>query len=136
MESEKIIEDAKEIIIDYCLSKCNAFCCRYGYLVLKDEKELEKVVGKKRNRLEKLGLLKKTERGVYSLYMGDPKYPCPSLNKENRCTIYPTRPNLCKEFPLFVYGNMIIAAPTCPAVKKGVIDKHLKQLQEKGYRII
>lgn len=42
------------------------------------------------------------------------KLPCPFLNKDNECDVYPVRPKSCKEFP---FNELTIIVDPCPLGK-------------------
>jgi Fe-S-cluster containining protein len=133
MESEKIIEELNKKLIEYCLSKCDAHCCRSGFLSLKGYKELDVVAGKNKRVLEKKGLLKE-DKGVYILDIT--KNPCPQLDNKNRCRVYSTRPFVCREFPLLINNKFIVAAPGCPAIKDKILESYFNKLEKEGYKLI
>jgi len=100
-----MINKAREIINEHCISSCDAECCRSGKsLTLNDEKILLN--------------------------------PCPKL-KDNRCSIYNERPTTCKTFPIRLakFGSKeIVIINNCKAVRSGLIDDQIKEL-EKHYKI-
>ena len=50
------------------------------------------------------------------------KLPCPFLNKDNDCDVYPARPKTCKEFP---FNEFTIIVDPCPLGKeiRGIIEE-------------
>lgn len=42
------------------------------------------------------------------------KLPCPFLNKENECDVYPARPKVCREFP---FNEFTVIVDPCPLGK-------------------
>ena len=82
----------KDIITDYTIkgkcSNCGA-CC--GDLVMISKKEIEII----KKYIEK----NQIEEQPYRFYNGKIILTCPFRDEENKkCTIYPVRPSICKEF--------------------------------------
>ena len=50
------------------------------------------------------------------------KLPCPFLNKDNDCDVYPARPKVCKEFPFNEY-NLIIEPCELGKEIRGIIEE-------------
>lgn len=50
------------------------------------------------------------------------KLPCPFLNKDNECDVYPVRPKTCKEFP---FNEFTLIIDPCPLGKdiRGIIEE-------------
>ena len=138
---EKIAEEARNSISDICINECKAYCCRKGFLVLKED-EVDVVTQGKTKELEQKFVLKRLEDGKYSLNLsgvkGDEDSTCPSL-KDNKCTIYkdPKRPLVCHQFPIFVHkdSRTVRLSPRCLAVKMGVFYPYEKQWINLGYKI-
>jgi Fe-S-cluster containining protein len=124
----ELIDKARGSIADFCINKCKGLCCRKGKLVLTED-ELKLVSQGKKLKPE----LEKT-----SLYSININKKCPSLGRDIKCKIYfdNKRPQVCKDFPLFVFGKNIVVAPFCTAAKKGLLDSYFKELKAQGYRII
>jgi len=68
--------------------------------------------------------------------MGNYDAPCPSL-KDFKCIIHknPKRPLTCRQFPIFIDGNMIKLSPRCLAVKQGLIYPYISQLLKLGMKL-
>lgn len=131
MDAEKIIKKARSIICKYCIEECKAFCCRKGYLLL-NKKDAEAVTGKNVEALKKKGIVKEHGEKTYiSLKAG-----CPAL-KNNLCTIHrkKTRPQLCKDFPIFIKDKTISLSKNCPAITQDIIYPQISQLVRNGYKL-
>jgi len=131
MDAKKIITRARSIICKYCIEECNAFCCRKGYLLL-EKKEAEAVVQKKLENITEKGPIRKYEDKVYISLAKD----CPAL-KKNLCTIHrkKTRPQLCKDFPIFIDNKTISLSNNCPAITDNIIYAEISQLVRNGYKL-
>lgn len=135
LENCSLVDAARSSLGDYCINICKAQCCKSGFLLLKDQFEIQGVLKKKEQYSIKNKFLKKNWDGTYSFFLGNSKFNCPSL-KGTICTIYyeKYRPLACSNFPLFVYGKSIVTG-NCPAIKEGIIDNYLEELKQKGYKI-
>ena len=125
---EKLVNEARESIGQFCLEECNALCCRKGYLTL-DDTNVNIVCENKQQSLDS-GKLKK----VGSSYHLDMNKGCVNLNGPY-CRIHknPKRPNVCKEFPLFIEGNKIKLSPACPAVRENKMYPYIAILLKNGF---
>ena len=134
MNAEKIAEQARRSISRFCVEDCMAYCCRKGYLVM-SSKESDIVTAGMTKYFDKQ-ILKQLANGKWSLFLGNPDLPCPSL-KEGMCVIHknPERPLACRQFPLFLEGNTIKLSPRCLAVKQGVFYPYIKKLMVLGYKL-
>ena len=123
-----IIRRARNGLGSFCRDECRAYCCRRGFLVL-TEKQLPVVLGKSMHDV------KKTKDGKYS---HDQRRGCPSLSRDFTCSIHNSRlrPKVCREFPLFLHGNIVIASEACLGVRAGLLYPYLKRLQMLGYEIV
>lgn len=135
MEDLSLIDAARSSLGDYCINICKAQCCKSGFLLLKNQFEIQGVLKKKEQYSIKNKFLKKNWDGTYSFFLGNDKFHCPSL-KGTKCTIYNEkyRPKACSDFPLFVYGKSIVTGD-CPAIKEKIIDKYLDELKKQDYKI-
>ncbi len=139
--AEKIAEQARNSISSICINDCKAYCCRKGFLVLKeDEKDI--VTQNRAPELEQKAVLKKIGDGKYSLNLAgtgtgvSTEESCPSL-KDNKCTIYThaKRPLACAQFPIFIHGDTIRMSPRCLAVKMNVFYPYEKQWIALGFKL-
>lgn len=135
-KAEKIADQARKSISEYCMKECNSFCCRKGYLILKPG-EVDLVSDGRALELIGKGILKKMENGDYSLFMGCYDIPCPSF-KEGKCSIHNKRkrPRTCREFPIFINDDYIRFSPRCPAVKEGKLYPYEKKLMALGFKLM
>lgn len=131
LQIEGIAEMARASIGQFCISVCKAQCCRRGFLTVKDD-EIQTVTKGKAlpHRFQPLHF------GVSLLDLR--KEPCPALTSDFRCSVYADkkRPKPCANYPLYVHGKQVIAAPDCLAVQQGLLDPFLKQLEDKGCKLI
>ncbi len=136
MDGETIAKKARRSISRYCYEDCKSYCCRKGYLPVKEE-EVDLVTQGRKEELLQKGILKKIGDGKYSLYLGNYDTPCPSLF-DYKCLIHKkkNRPDVCAQFPLFIEGKMIKLSPRCPAVKEGLFYPYVSQLLRLGYKVI
>lgn len=135
MDIERLAQKARKSISRYCIEECKAYCCRKGYLIL-DSVQLKLVMQNRQDELK--DLVKEIKKGSFSMYMGNSKQPCPSLNEKYECIIHKkkNRPQACKEFPLFIKGKKIILSPRCLAVKEGKFYPYIIKFKELGYKIL
>ncbi|MBI5389454.1 YkgJ family cysteine cluster protein [Candidatus Woesearchaeota archaeon] len=136
MDAETIADEARSSIGWYCMSTCKALCCRKGIIRLQGKQEIAAVTQGKEEELRKERLLEDAGGEAAILHVG--KRPCPSLTSDSKCSIYtnPHRPKGCANFPLYFYGNTLWAASFCPAVKTGLMDEHLKRIEELGVKVL
>jgi Fe-S-cluster containining protein len=134
MDAEKIAENARRSISRFCIEECRSYCCRKGYLVVL-KKQLSRLMGGREALY--MEVLKPISGESYSLFLGRPDRPCPSLGTDFRCTIHKSRlrPQACRQFPLFIRGNVVLTSPRCLAVRLGMLYPYLAQLRNLGYRI-
>jgi Fe-S-cluster containining protein len=100
----------------YDFSDCSicALCCKDEVLTI-TEKDAYRIS-------RKLGIDKKAFYDQYTHYNPDTfetvmNMPCAFL-KNNRCTIYPIRPNVCSNYPVFVLKDGIVAINEIEACAK------------------
>ena len=124
-----IAEEARNSLGKYCMEECKAFCCRKGFLPLK-ESEVDIITLGKREELLSKGVLKKNG-DKYSL---DMRKGCSAI-KDNKCQVYDKRPKICRDFPLFIEGKIIMASPGCPAVREGKLYPYIKRLLMEGFKL-
>lgn len=124
VDAASIADKARKSIGRFCYEECNAYCCRKGALPIK-VKEL-KLLGKEKHTSL---IFYKNKLSIV--------LPCPSL-KENKCTIHENegRPEVCKEFPIFIKGNKVKIVGMCLAVRNGLLYPYIKQFRSLGYEVI
>ena len=126
-KAEELAIRARESISSYCYTECLAFCCRRGYLLL-SEKEVALLC----LDIKDLHIMPIDKRYIFNLSKG-----CPNL-VEYKCKIHknPDRPNVCKEFPLFIHYNTIILTEDCPAVKDNQLYPFLAEFKAMGFTLV
>jgi len=134
MNAEMIVKKARQSISRFCVEECKSYCCRRGYLTLSD-KEVDIVTQGRKQELIDKKILKKLKYD-YSLFLGDDNIACPCL-KDFKCVIHKSteRPKACKDFPIFLEGNLIKLSQRCLAVKTGMLYPYVKQLLMMGYKL-
>lgn len=129
----KLTQEARNSISRFCYEECHALCCRKGFLPL-NGKELQAVTQGK-----PLDKVKKTGDDQYSLFMGRPDTPCPSL-KDWKCSIYknPDRPRVCGDYPIFLDREKkeVKLSPRCTAVQEGKFYGYEAEMLELGYKLV
>lgn len=135
-EIQKLAQNARDSLSEFCINECYAFCCKKGYLPINSE-EVKLIVGDKKEFLEKEGSLKEMINGKYFLTLNSSLDSCPQL-KNNMCLIHnhEKRPDTCKEFPIFLSGKKIKISSRCPAKKENKFFKFEKEAKELGYEVV
>lgn len=137
-KAEQIIDKARKSISEFCINECNAYCCKKGYIMVR-ENQLNTIATKEEQELLKNeGKLKEFEfAGKFQINFDNSLGGCPAL-KENKCTVHenPLRPRICHEFPIFVQGDEIKISPKCPANQKNMFFPYERELIELGFKII
>ena len=133
----RILNEARNSLSDYCINKCKALCCRKGKLVLLNEKEIEFITQGKKEKFIKRRILQPTKDKNFTF--NHERSKCPYLTEDFKCSEWknPNRPKVCYDYPLFfTQGKYIITAQTCPGVMEGEVDEFLAKLRELGLKII
>lgn len=135
-EIERLANEARESISNFCINECRAFCCRGGFIKLKPE-EAELYCGNKKDFLIKTGSLREIWGGKYILDFKNSCGGCPQL-KNNKCMIHSNslRSNTCKDFPIFILGKQIKISNRCPAKNERKFFKFEKEAINLGYEIV
>lgn len=137
MNIQELATKARNSISNFCMSECNAYCCRKGYLVL-SEVELDFLVGEKRSYLESEGDIKKLENNSFSLHLGNSLGACPRLDGAI-CSVYKDalRPLTCEKFPLFVDEEKKMArfSSRCFAVKENKMYPYREEFLRRGFKV-
>jgi Fe-S-cluster containining protein len=130
---EKLLEEARVAISQFCFEECKAFCCRKGYLVIKED-EIDLVTQGRKKELERKRIIKKIG-STYSLNLGNPE-GCPSL-KDFKCVIHKKekRPDACKKFPVFFENSAVLLSGRCLAVKQGLFYPYVSALLRAGIEV-
>jgi len=132
MTPEQVAAKARKSLASYCINECKSYCCRKGYLVLL-KKQFSKVMnGKEQEYADKV----KKVGDSFSLFMGTPDMPCPSLREDFTCGIHKSslRPLACREFPLFIRDNTIYLSNRCPAARDGLLYPYIARLVKMGLK--
>ncbi|HKL23376.1 MAG TPA: YkgJ family cysteine cluster protein [Candidatus Nanoarchaeia archaeon] len=136
-EAERIANQARRAISDFCINECRAYCCRKGYIMVR-ENQLKQI-----STDEQRKILKKEEKikefpfsGKFQIDFTNSLGGCPAL-KNNKCKIHknPIRPRVCHEFPIFVFVDHIKISSKCPAYKNNKLYPFIKKFKELGYKI-
>lgn len=93
----------------YCQTVCGAQCCKRGKLPLLPH-EVMLFDAKRIN-----------ERNFYDL-IGD----CEHLDGV-ACSIYKTRPEMCRKYPFHSMGPILLATTACAAVDEGLLDEEIEE---------
>jgi Fe-S-cluster containining protein len=126
MDVEIIAEEARKSIGKYCMEECSSLCCRKGNIDVTD-KEMFLITGHHGS----VACIK--TNGKYLLCLEN---DCPRL-KDHKCMIHSQkgRPDICKEFPVFVRGNNIIFSHDCPAVQSNKMYPFEHRFIKEGFHI-
>ena len=132
MKAKQIAEKARKSISKFCSEECKAYCCRKSYLVLTNE-EVDLVAQGMRKNLEDKKILKKTKGEDHYINLHD---DCPSL-KNNLCVIHNNskRPEVCKQFPIFIKDKNVRFSPVCLAVKMDLFYPYVHEFLKMSYKI-
>lgn len=116
------------------MNVCQAKCCRRGFLVLMNKEEVISIVGDKELEFSKEKILKPSKNG-FLLYDLEKK-PCKNLKSDLKCGIHknPNRPRVCGDYPLFIFKDYVMPAEDCSAVKAGLLDHYVKEIEGLGYK--
>ncbi|MFT4312504.1 MAG: YkgJ family cysteine cluster protein [Candidatus Woesearchaeota archaeon] len=121
---DQILQEARNSLSPFCIHTCKAKCCHKGKLLI-EKPELIALVRCLPNALQRLdGAMDLTIEGG-----------CPFL-KENKCTIYNKRPQMCQDYPIFRRGNVIIFASSCTGEKERLLEEYKEQLAHLGCKIL
>lgn len=126
----KLANKARNSIGKYCMEECNSLCCREGTINLTN-KEMKLITGDKAYDPNPIYISPKKEIQL-NLKIG-----CPCFI-DNKCSIHNkrNRPNICKEFPLFIKQNKIILSHDCPAVQENKLYPYLCKFKQMGFIIV
>jgi len=136
-EAERIADEARRAISDFCINECGAYCCKKGYIMVREHQLKQIATEEKRKVLEKENKIKEFPfSGKFQIDFTNSLGGCPAL-KNNKCTIHknPIRPKVCHEFPIFVFVDHIKISSKCPAHQNNKLYPFIKKLKEIGYEI-
>ncbi len=128
---QEIIDKARDSLSEFCSSECKAYCCRSSYLVIK-KYHFDLLSKKQLDFLYDNNLLIPLEDNTFSINMSK---DCPFL-KDFKCSIYQKRPQMCKDFPIFSKGKIVVLSKRCLAVQQNKLYPFVKELLDLGCRII
>ncbi|MFP4112372.1 MAG: YkgJ family cysteine cluster protein [Candidatus Woesearchaeota archaeon] len=125
MDISEILQKARRSISNFCMTECNAYCCRQGLLSMSVD-EFPVIVTDKKSLFE--------DSGMYYLRL---KGGCPRL-EGNVCTIHrlKKRPNVCKDYPIFFRKGKIIISSNCLAVKMNMLYPYIHKIKKMGYEVV
>ena len=135
---EKISEETKENLGEFCIKECRAYCCRKGYMIVTPD-EARLLAGENFDKLIEDKTLRELSSGKFILQFHNNLGGCPSLDlKDCTCKIHknPGRPSTCRDFPIFIVGREIKISPRCPAKKAGKFFKFEHEAINLGYKIV
>ncbi|MFT4310725.1 MAG: YkgJ family cysteine cluster protein [Candidatus Woesearchaeota archaeon] len=124
---EHIAEQARTSLGPYCMSICQAKCCKFGQLVM--------------NRHEAVPFLQKcTDKSKLTVHQNGTHYfnlapACHNL-QDSKCSIYTQRPQTCRDYPIYVRGNTVILASSCEGFQIGLLDDYKKECEALGARVL
>lgn len=123
---DELINSARDSLGGYCYNECNSYCCKKGTLNVK-KSDVDRCQVLKEHFI-KIGL---NESNKFSLVL-----PCPAL-QNNLCSTYETRPQICRDFPIFVdhERKIITFSNKCPAVLENKFYPFIRQINALGYKV-
>lgn len=129
-KAEKIANEARKSISNYCMTECNSLCCRKGSITL-SAKEVKLIFGKNFIDPKLIEVISDTQTKL-NLNFG-----CPAFI-DNKCNIHNkrNRPTICKKFPLFIRGDRVILSHDCPAVEDNKFYPFLSKFKKMGFKIV
>jgi Fe-S-cluster containining protein len=108
----------REHVIPHC-PECAKPCCNLDELVLDlDKRELRELYG---IGPKKLPAHIKTQDGRYYAH----GKPCPAY-VDTKCTHYATRPEGCRDFPIYVDGDAMTVDLRCEAMNADAVERALR----------
>ena len=136
--AEQIADIARASISDFCINECGAYCCRKGYIMVRQH-QLNQMATKERQKLlEDEGKLREFSfSGKIQIDFTNSLGGCPAL-KDNMCSIHknPERPKVCHEFPIFIIGDKVKISLKCPAHQQNKFYPYIKQFIDLGFDVM
>jgi len=134
-KAETIANKGRESIGWYCMNECKALCCQKGKLLLTNN-EAKEISNNKVKEYKTAKIM--SEKGENQIVLELEPQACPKLTQDNKCGIFQNknRPKACSDFPLFIYGDKVMKAEFCPAIKTGLLNKTLTELEKAGLIIL
>lgn len=126
---EALLDAARASIGSFCFEECGSRCCRRGKLNI-DETDVARLFanGAARKKAQGEGTLRAEESGMFTLALDK---GCPMLDALLRCGKYSVRPQICRDYPLFRFGQRVVVAP-CPAAEAGKLEQFFAELRRRG----
>ena len=137
-DAERIADEARSSISDFCINECGAYCCRKGYIMVREHQLNQMATKEKQEILEKEGKIKEFPfAGKIQVDFTNSLGGCPAL-KDNMCTIHknPERPKVCHQFPIFIEGNKVRISQKCPAHQNNKFYPYIRKFMDLGFEII
>ncbi|PLW79548.1 hypothetical protein C0585_07180 [Candidatus Woesearchaeota archaeon] len=121
MSLSRLLNDARKSIGEFCMTECNAYCCRKGTIPA-NPKEL-KIIGP-------------VETIDYKTHISF-ILPCPQLI-DNKCMVHRknNRPQVCKDFPIATHNGSVIISTGCLAVRENKLFPLIQKLKLKGIKVL
>ncbi|MBN2880872.1 YkgJ family cysteine cluster protein [Candidatus Woesearchaeota archaeon] len=116
---DKLISFIRTDIGRFC-SQCHSKCCSVGKIII-SKKELDCFTKK---------VFIERSDGLFEVVL---KTGCPELKSDCLCNIYPNRPEICREYPIFRHANLILVSSICPYIHE--YDEQLEELKKLGARV-
>lgn len=122
---ESIIDIARNKISAYCLSNCDAECCKRGSIKITENQINLMTKGDK-------SLLEELPNNEYRVKLT----PCINIDG-NKCLVYQNRSDVCRRYPirLINLSQPIINISKCKAIDAGIVNNEINKLSLK-YKII
>lgn len=126
---EKLACKARNSIGKFCYEECNAYCCRKGSIRITTE-QASLITGSKFKGYQNSGNLSKTNNGFELKLSGG----CPALSGF-KCSIHknPKRPDICRDFPVFVEEDRIVISDRCYGKDK--LYPYISMFKKYGYKV-
>lgn len=131
-----LAKQARESMGDYCITTCGAKCCKRGFLLLINDKEVKAIVGDKTKEYLKKEILIPGNSGYF---YDSEKKNCKNLDQKTYlCSIHldTSRPLVCRDYPIFILKNKVMFGKTCPYVIEGKFNNVIEEFKELGYDIL
>ncbi len=120
-EIQQLANEARASLSEFCSQTCKALCCKSGQLIVSQEES-------------QIFPATRTERpdGLYAIQIA-PK--CIHL-KNDRCSVYESRPKPCRDFPVYVRGETIVIAGWCQGQQAGLLEEYKEKFRKLGCKVI
>lgn len=131
-----LLSQARNSLGPFCKNTCHAQCCKLGKLLLSSKKQVRIISKGKMKRLYARSQLQDISSRRTDLILAP--FGCPALTPSSTCSIFHSsfRPKICDEYPLFLRGKTVFVASSCLALRQGLLQETLQEIQSKGYRVV